>query len=38
MTSQLPDIAMTRLATGRAPLDWVGMAGIDLPLYIDEPG
>ncbi len=34
----LPDIAALELPSSPAPLDWVGMSGIDLPMDIREPG
>ena len=38
MNSPLPDVALTQLAATQAPLDWVGMSGIDLPIMLEEPG
>lgn len=37
MTSQFPDVALNQPASHQLPLDWVGMRGIDLPLWLDEP-
>lgn len=38
MTAALPDVALTDLAPGLSPLQWVGMQGIDLPITVAEPG
>ena len=38
MNDRLPDVAMNQPATLLAPLDWVGMQGIALPLLLDEEG
>ncbi|MGV6474395.1 GTP cyclohydrolase FolE2 [Azotobacter vinelandii] len=37
MSIPLPDVALTELSATRAPLDWVGMDGIDVPILLDEP-
>lgn len=36
MNDRLPDVAMQESSTAMAPLDWVGMQTIDLPLRLDE--
>lgn len=38
MNAILPDVAATQLPKALAPLDWVGMSNIDLPIYLNEPG
>lgn len=38
MTIQLPDVALSEKSIAYAPLDWVGMDGIDVPILLDEPG
>lgn len=38
MTQILPDVALDQLALAPAPLDWVGMQHIDVPLRLEEPG
>ncbi|WP_339437411.1 GTP cyclohydrolase FolE2 [Pseudomonas sp. EL_65y_Pfl1_R32] len=38
MSAALPDVSVTDRAPLLAPLDWVGMQGVDLPIIIDEPG
>lgn len=38
MSAALPDVSVTDRAPLLAPLEWVGMQGIDLPITIDEPG
>jgi len=38
MNSRLPDVALTERPIALAPLDWVGMQGIDVPVLLDEPG
>lgn len=38
MTRSLPDVALTEISAALMPLDWVGMQGIELPLWLDEPG
>ncbi|MGE8047130.1 GTP cyclohydrolase FolE2 [Pseudomonas monteilii] len=38
MSAVLPDVSVTDRAPLLAPLEWVGMQGIDLPIVIDEPG
>ncbi|MCQ4261550.1 GTP cyclohydrolase I FolE2 [Stutzerimonas stutzeri] len=38
MSILLPDVAMTERSATHASLEWVGMAAIDLPIMLDEPG
>ncbi|HCL78112.1 GTP cyclohydrolase FolE2 [Stutzerimonas nitrititolerans] len=38
MSILLPDVALTERSTTPASLEWVGMAGIDVPIMLDEPG
>lgn len=37
MNAALPDVASHAAATSLNPLNWVGMAGIDLPITLAEP-
>lgn len=34
----MPDVSRENLSEASAPLTWVGMQGIDLPVVIEEPG
>ena len=36
MTAILPDVSLTERSQSLSPLDWVGMQGIDLPVFIEE--
>ncbi|OXY80611.1 GTP cyclohydrolase FolE2 [Oceanimonas doudoroffii] len=38
MNRDLPDVAADEHSPIQAPLEWVGMSGIDLPVTISEPG
>lgn len=38
MSLPLPDVCLDESPSQPAPLSWVGMGGIDLPLRLDEPG
>ena len=38
MNDRLPDVALNQTPAALAPLDWVGMQGIALPLLIEEEG
>jgi len=38
MKAALPDVSRESLSDACAPLKWVGMQGIDLPVVIEEPG
>jgi GTP cyclohydrolase I len=38
MSILLPDVALTERSATHSSLDWVGMAGIDVPIMLDEPG
>lgn len=38
MSASLPDIAVSEPSPWLSPLDWVGMQGIDIPLWLGEPG
>lgn len=38
MTKTLPDVASNEAPQIRAPLEWVGMSRIDIPLHLSEPG
>ena len=38
MNPDLPDVASEETSAIRAPLEWVGMSRIDIPLQLDEPG
>lgn len=36
MTADLPDVAKNQVGQGGAPLDWVGMENISLPVVLSE--
>lgn len=38
MKQDLPDVASNETSAIRAPLEWVGMSRIDIPVQLDEPG
>lgn len=38
MNQNLPDVARNEVPVIRAPLDWVGMGRIDVPMNLSEPG
>ncbi|WP_158774218.1 GTP cyclohydrolase FolE2 [Cobetia sp. L2A1] len=37
MNALLPDVSLTEVSSSLAPLEWVGMQGIDLPITLVEP-
>lgn len=38
MNTDLPDVASNETPQVQAPLEWVGMSGIDVPVNLSEPG
>ncbi|BEH15564.1 GTP cyclohydrolase FolE2 [Marinobacter shengliensis] len=38
MNKELPDVASNEAPQIRAPLEWVGMSRIDIPIHLSEPG